>query len=419
MHQTLSDWLKRIESFHHTSIDLGLERISLIGKEMGLLEFPCPVILVAGTNGKGSCVRFLESLYSKAGYRVGAYYSPHLYRFNERIRVNEQEISDEDLIQAFIEVDKRRRSRPLSAFEFITLASLYYFQQVTPDLIILEVGLGGRLDAVNIVEPTISIVTSVGLDHMDFLGPDREAIAYEKAGIFRPNKPAICGDWDPPESLLMHAGKLKSDLYRINKEFRYQVEGNDWSWTGPKSQYKYLPTPQLKSQNIATSLMAVELLQKRLPIDEVNIKKAAALTRLSGRFETFNKPVHGVFDVAHNPDSAKWLAEQIARQCYSGKKVAVVGMMKDKDIQRTLDYMLPHVDLWYAAAFEDPRCADPEEILAHLRASGVTNCYKFYTVSEAIRQAVHACTGSEDRLIVFGSFRTVSDAGLELRSIEV
>lgn len=405
---TLSQWLDYIATLHTSRIDLGLQRIVSIAKEQCLNSFSCPVITVAGTNGKGSCVRFLESIYSAAGYRVGAYFSPHLRRFNERIRIQEKEVDDQTLVAAFERVESFRKNRPLSFFEFTTLAALFIFKSIEPDVVVLEVGLGGRLDAVNMVESDAAIVASISLDHLDWLGDNRESIGYEKAGVYRANKPAICGDPNPPHRLVEYANHIGAKFFGINKDFFYQSDVDSWSWGSENTQYQRLPIPILKCQNAASSLMAVECLQDRLKVSEGAIKKGLKEATLAGRFEFFSKPVKGVFDVAHNPDSARCLAEQLEKIQFPAKKMAVIGMLKDKDIPGTIEPLLSHIDAWFVAGLEVDRAANPKDIVAHLKASGVKNYYDFETVSEAFKQAVRVCSHSEDRIIVFGSFHTVA-----------
>ena len=414
MSKTLQEWLDYITTLYPSHIDLGLERVQSIAEEQKLSHFPCPVIMVAGTNGKGSCVRILESIYRAAGYRVGAYYSPHLHRFNERIRIQEQEVNDKSLVAAFEHIQLARGNRPLSFFEYTTLAALFIFHSIELDVVLLEVGLGGRLDAVNVVEPDVSIVTSVGLDHLDWLGDNRESIGYEKAGIYRTGKPAICGDWDPPQRLIDHAKKISADFFEVNKSFSYQVNQNSWHWQGKETCYKQLPIPHLKCQNAASSLAAIECLQDCLPINEASIRKGLKNAGLSGRFQVFSAPVKGILDVAHNPDSARWLADQLAKERFCGKKVAVVSMLKGKDIARTVDPLLPYIDAWFVAPLNAERAADPQEIIKHLKTSGVENCYNFCTIPKALTQAIEACASPDDWLIVFGSFHTVAEVQQEL-----
>lgn len=411
MVKTLTTWLDYIYGLHTSTIDLGLQRISMIAEEKGLTHFDCPVVMVSGTNGKGSCVKFLESIYLASGYRVGAYYSPHISAFNERICVNEQPITDEALLHCFEQVEQFRKGRPLSFFEFTTLAALWHLRETPLDVILLEIGLGGRLDAVNVVKPDVSVVTSIGIDHQDWLGEDRESIGAEKAGIFRAHTPAICGDPEPPRSLIDFAQNINSKLYCVNKDFSYEVKSNSWNWTGPKAAISELPLPSLKCQNAATSLMAITCLQSSLSVDKESIIKGLKNASLPGRFEEFSYPVNGVLDVAHNADSAQWLADRLGAQNTPGRKLGVVGMLKDKEIDKTIAHLLPHIDRWYVGGLDVERSADPADIVAYLRASGIKNTHNFPTIAEAVTRAIRDCNSNkDDQVVVFGSFHTVAAA---------
>jgi len=414
MSKTLNQWLEFIFTLHRSRIDLSLQRIESIAQENKLKHFLCPVIMVAGTNGKGSCIRVLESIYSAAGYRVGAYYSPHLYRFNERLRIQEKEVDDVTLIAAFERIEGYRKGRPLSFFEYTTLAVLTILHSIKLDIVLLEVGLGGRLDAVNVVEPDVSIVTSIGLDHIEWLGSNRDMIAYEKSGIYRKAKPAICGDEDPPQRLMTYIQEIGALFFQISRDFSYTINLDSWSWFGKKTQYQTLPIPHLKYQNIASSLMALECLQDCLYVNETHIKQGIEEARLPGRFQTFLRPVKGILDVAHNPDSARWLAAQIKQMSFPAKKIGLIGMLKDKDIAGTINPLIPHIDLWFVAQLDAERAADSQAIMSCLKAFGIENCADFDTVPEALRQAIQACANPEDRLIVFGSFHTVARVQQEL-----
>lgn len=410
--QSLEQWWPYIEQMHSLHIDLGLERILDIAQEMAVSQFCCPVIMVAGTNGKGSCAHVLERIYLAGGYRVGMYTSPHLLHFNERIRVNGIEVTDRQLLESFTRVDQVRRQRPLSFFEFTTLAALYIFQQTPLDVIILEVGLGGRLDAVNIVDADVAIVTTIGLDHTNMLGLDRDSIAKEKAGILRANKPIICGDADPPSVFTEIVRELKCDLYRIDEAFHYEINAAQWHWISRKKSYLNLPIPKLKLQNVAVSLMAVELLQKRLSLSELAVSAGIKDAAIPGRFEIIDTPfVCCIFDVAHNPQAAEWLAAQLLQQPGAAKTVAVVGMLRDKDITRTLAPLCSLVDSWYVAGLPGERGASSEILIAQLQELGVKNCYNFASIANAMQQAVEASVCDVyTRVIVFGSFLTVAEA---------
>lgn len=417
--QTLTEWLDYIYTLHPREIDLGLERIDALAKSLSLTHFTCPIVTVAGTNGKGSIIKFLESIYLASGYRVAAYTSPHLLKFNERLRINGEEASDGDFLGAFEFIEKSRGEQELSFFEFTTLVVLHICQQKKLDVLLLEVGLGGRLDAVNIVDPTIAVISNIDIDHVDWLGPDRESIGKEKAGIIRAGIPVICGDDDPPKSLI-HAAK-NNPFFCFKKDYRVDVQSGKWNWVGPTITYLHLPMPQLKLANAATSLMVVEQLQSRLPVTQFGILAGIKKASLSGRFEIIQKalgvlPSRGglslsprtiIYDVAHNPQSMAYLAEQLRRLPTQGRTLAVVGMLTDKDIGRSVAKLIPLVDQWYAGGLEVKRGAKAEQITSELTTQGVKNCYNFASVIEALERAISECW-EQDRLLIFGSFYTVA-----------
>ncbi len=399
-------WLEYIESKYTPGVELGLERINQVAKPIHITKFSCPVITFAGTNGKGSCIACLDAICLAANLQVGTYTSPHLLRFNERIRINGQEVEDKLLCEAFAIIDKACKDVHLTYFEFVTLAALYIFKQFQLDVLLLEVGLGGRLDAVNIVDPNIAVITTISLDHTDCLGDDREAIGREKAGIMRENIPIVCGDLNPPLSISQRAQKLHAPYYAINKQFAYAQNHAEWYWHSDQLQLEKLPIPNLPLQNAATALMAIKLLQ--LPIDIATIKAGLKAVFIPGRFQRFTKPTTTILDVAHNPESAEYLAQKLATEPCSGKTLAVVGMLHDKDIASTLKPLISQIDVWYLADLTGSRAAKAEglgEILAKL---GQKSCYTHKSVIKAYEQAVKDCT-VDDRIVVFGSFYTVSD----------
>lgn len=411
---TLHDWLNRIESFHPKAIEMGLDRMNAVAQKFIRSSFDCPVVTIGGTNGKGSCVAFLNAIFTAAGYRVGAYTSPHLLRFNERIIIQNQMVSDSDLIKAFQKVEQARGDIPLTFFEFTTLAALWLFQQAELDLILLEVGLGGRLDAVNWVDSDIAIVTTVALDHMDWLGDNTEAIGREKAGIFRAGKPAICGDFSPPASLMAVAKALNSDLYCIHHEFRehYTPNNNTFSWSSATCALTDLPLPRLPLQNASTALMAVECLQSRLPVTLTAIKKGLSHAFLPGRFQRLIHPagVEIILDVAHNPAAARLLARQIKEQPINkGQTCAMVGMLSDKDMLSTLQPLLPCVDKWFVAGLqhETPRGADSMKLANILLGLGVRGIHQSESPEKAFQSALQTIK-PKDRLLIFGSFYMIS-----------
>lgn len=406
MPKNLNDWLAYIEQKYILGIELGLDRISKVAKPLHITEFKYPVISVAGTNGKGSCIACLESIFLAADLQVGTYTSPHLLHFNERIKINGQEIGDERLCAAFAVVDEVCKDVHLTYFEFVTLAALYVFQQFQLDVLLLEVGLGGRLDAVNIVAPDIAVITTISLDHTDYLGSDREAIGSEKAGIMREHVPIVCGDFDPPTSVVNNAHKLNAPYYAINEQFEYSQNNSVWQWNSNELQLENLPIPNLPLQNAATALMVIRLLQ--LPIDIVAIKQGLKTAFIAGRFQRFAKPVSTILDVAHNPESAEYLAQRLEAEPCLGRTLAVVGMLQDKDIASTLKPLISQIDVWYLADLTGSRAAKAQnlqEILAKLEQK---SCYTHESVLGAYEHAVKECA-AEDRIIVFGSFYTVSD----------
>ncbi|MFW0066132.1 MAG: bifunctional tetrahydrofolate synthase/dihydrofolate synthase [Coxiella endosymbiont of Dermacentor silvarum] len=405
----MNDWLDYISTLHYRKINLGLSRITNLVKKLGLSAFSCPVITVAGTNGKGSVVKSLESIYLSAGYQVAAYTSPHLLSFNERLCFNGELVIDKDFIEAFEFIEKNRDRQPLSFFEFTTLACLYICKKLELDVLLLEIGLGGRLDAVNVVDSDVSVITTIDIDHIDWLGNDRESIGREKAGIFRAYRPVICGDPNPPKSVLEAAQLLQAPIFQFMKDFSIIENGKTWQWQCPSINYDALPLPKLKIQNVATSLMVVTQLQNQLPVKELAIVAGIQRATLPGRFEQVEQPVSVIFDVAHNSQSTHYLAEQLHRSPCSGRTFAVVGMLKDKDISGAFSPILSYVDRWYVGNLTEIRGALGRKLVSILRTEGVKDCYNFKSINEAFEKAISQCE-VQDRILVFGSFYTVSIA---------
>ncbi|WP_305818544.1 bifunctional tetrahydrofolate synthase/dihydrofolate synthase [Photobacterium leiognathi] len=400
---SLSIWLKYLEQLHTSAIDLGLDRVKAVGQKADLLKpAPC-VITVAGTNGKGSTCAMLEAILIEAGYRVGVYSSPHLVRYNERVRINNQELDDSEHTKAFASVEAARGDISLSLFEFGTLSALTLFKTHQVDVVVLEVGLGGRLDATNIVEHDVSVITSLAIDHVDWLGDNIDVIGYEKAGIFRSGKPAICGQPHPPATVPAHADDIGAELYQVGYQFEYQVEDNYWNWQCGAFDLTQLPLPNLPLPNAATALMALGAAE--LDISEENIINGLKKAQLPGRMQRVSEQPLIIMDVAHNPHSAEYFANQLSKikQKEGKSKIhAVVAMLHDKDIASTIAAMRDTVDDWYPASLTGPRAATAEEILQHLPA----NCVGFDKPESAFDQALtQAC--EDDMVIVFGSFYTV------------
>lgn len=396
---------------------MGLERVNEVKLRLNLTP-QFPIVTVGGTNGKGSTCAMLESIYYSAGYRVGCYTSPHFLRYNERVRVANAEITDDDLVVAFAAVEQARRGGDLppvalTYFEFGTLAAMWHFMQAGLDVLLLEVGLGGRLDAVNVFDPTCAIVTSVDLDHMDFLGNDRESIGFEKAGIYRRGVPAICGDMQPPASLVAHANQIGADLLQNGKDFHFITEGDHWTYQSAHSTIRDLAMPALTGDfqhfNAACVLAAVEVLQTQLPVSQRQISAGLRNVRLAGRFQRRSTAPDVILDVAHNPQAAHALAENLRQSSCKGRTLAVFAMLADKDIGGVITAVMAEIDTWYVAGIAHARGDSAEHTAALIRQHAGTSCTKsFSDVALAYRQAC-LDAGENDRIIVFGSFFTVAD----------
>jgi dihydrofolate synthase/folylpolyglutamate synthase len=411
---SLNEWLQWQETLHPSSIDLGLERAARVADRLGCC-MPAPVVIsVAGTNGKGSCVALLEAILLRAGYRVGCYTSPHLLRYNERVRLQGQAVSDRLLIDAFARVDGARDDATLTYFEFGTLAALDIMCAEPLDVVILEVGLGGRLDAVNIVDADVALLSSIGVDHTDWLGCDRESIGREKAGIFRPARPAVCGDPEPPSSVPEEAARIGAELSILGRDFTLRETGRGWHWQGQRSRLRDLPLPSLAGAhqlaNAACVLMVLELLANRLPVKRKAIDSGLRWARLPGRIETIAGRVEQVLDVSHNAQAAEALADALRRLPLAGRTHAVLGMMGDKDAESFIRALQPLVDLWYPVGLHIPRASPPQELATRVAtvigaAQGVSCCATVAEALVAIRRRVR--TG--DRVVVCGSFHTVAE----------
>jgi dihydrofolate synthase/folylpolyglutamate synthase len=411
---TLPQWLQWQETLHHREIDLGLDRVAGVADRMDVRLPARVVITVGGTNGKGSCVAMLEAVLLAAGYRVGAYTSPHLLRYNERIRINGKDIDDDGLCAAFQTVDDARRETTLSYFEFGTLAALRLFCDASLDVALLEVGLGGRLDAVNIVDPDVAMVTSIGIDHVQWLGHDRESIAREKAGIFRNGRPAIGCEVSPPASLVQAARDVGAFWYGLGEQYGYVLREDSWDWNGPSGGYAGLPLPALRGPhqlaNAAGVLMALERLQDRLPVSVTAIHKGLQDVALPGRCQIVPGTVEMILDVSHNPHGAARLAEVLGLSCCSGRTHLILGMLNDKDVGGFVAALSSSVDLWYPAGLNNPRGLSADELYRRMRGLlPVHRIHPCMDVPAACREAgMNAVAG--DRIVVCGSFFTVAAA---------
>ncbi len=418
----LHDWLRWQETLHPEEIELGLTRIAAVFQRLHASSFSCPVITLAGTNGKGSSLRMLESIYLADGYRTCAYSSPHLLRYNERIRINGVEVADTDIMAAFARIDAARADISLTYFEFGTLAALDIFMHLQADVVLLEVGLGGRLDAVNIIDADIALLTAISLDHTAWLGEDREAIGYEKAGIMRPGRPAVCSDPDLPRSVRAHAHKLDCPLYRLGHDFDFKIDPQGWCWHEKQGQRLDLPHPGLRGshqyRNAAGVLMALTLLQSRLPVAREAVRRGLLEARLPGRFqlvpdqarsEPSSAPVSWIYDVAHNPDSVWQLAQMLAQAEQTGRSVALLGMLADKDSAAALKHIYSQITDWHVASLNSPRSEKPEKMKDIIRSLGCSPVALHASVADAWT-AIERSLKAGDRIVVFGSFYTVSEA---------
>lgn len=406
----LTDWLDYIERTHTKTIDLGLERVAIVRERMGL-HTPAAIITVGGTNGKGSTCAMLEAILRSAGYRVGLYTSPHLLHYNERVRIDGRSVDDEILIAGFEAVEAARSDTPLTYFEFGTLGAWHAFCAAQLDVIILEVGLGGRLDAVNIFDPDCAIVTSVDLDHQQFLGDTREAIGFEKAHIFRPGKPAVVGDPLPPHTLVDHARAIGAELLISGQDFGFSGDRQQWAYRGRVTRGG-LAYPALRGANqllnAAAVITALDCLRDRLPVSMADIRHGLMTVELPGRFQVLPGRPTVVLDVAHNAQAAAVLNENLSNMGYHPESYAVFGMLADKDVDAVIEKLAGRFDHWLCVDLPGPRGLRGQDLAA--RVSALTACkdVKVLETPRAALDAARACATVDDRIAVFGSFLTVA-----------
>ncbi len=406
---SLDGWLGWLETQHPKKIDLGLERTARVAARLDLLK-PAPVVIsVAGTNGKGSCVHLLESIYRAAGYKTGSYTSPHLLRYNERVCLDGVAVTDQKLCDAFQVIDERRGETALTYFEFGTLAALQIFMAAKPDVVILEVGMGGRLDAVNIIDADVALVTRIGLDHCEWLGDDRETIGVEKAGIFRTGCPAICCDPAPPASLFATASSNNSCWMAAGSEFSFSESGDTWEWWCDDIRISGLPHPDRPGrhqlENAAGVLMAVQSLQARLPVSKEQLGRALVSTGLPGRCEFIMQDVETVLDVAHNPDSIRSLVNVLMATPSKGRTRVVLGMLEDKPVENCTRILSTVADNWYLGGLSVDRGLSIDTLK---QRAGLLNPDCSKDIQTAFRHARKAA-GANDRIVVCGSFYTVAE----------
>ena len=409
---TLEDWLAHCERLHPKTIDLGLERVRAVARRMEL-AFDCPVFTVAGTNGKGSTCALLEAILIEAGYRTGVYTSPHLVRFEERCRVRGESAPASDLVAAFERVESARGEVSLTYFEFTTLAILDVLARAGLDAVVLEVGLGGRLDAVNIIDTDCAIVTSIDIDHAELLGDTREKIGFEKAGILRTGRPAIVSDPMPPHSVIDHAREIDADLWLLGRDYNYSGDPQQWAWAGRGRRYAGLAYPALRGANQLINasgvLAALQAMRQRLPVTAQALRNGLALVQLPGRFQIVPGQPALVLDVAHNPHAVAALALNLDAMGFYPTTHAVFGAMQDKDLAAMLARMDPLIDRWYFTDLPTPRAAGAAALQAEWQAATRrTDAAAQVCASPAqALQAAAAGATPADRIVVFGSFYTV------------
>ncbi|MGA7986620.1 MAG: bifunctional tetrahydrofolate synthase/dihydrofolate synthase [Burkholderiales bacterium] len=410
--RTLAEWLQYVERQHPQPIALGLERVARVLAGLGT-RIACPVITVGGTNGKGSTCAMLEAILQAAGFRTGLYTSPHLMRYNERVRIDGREAEDGELCEAFAAVDAARAGVPLTYFEFGTLAAMWLFGRSGAEAVVLEVGLGGRLDAVNVLDADCAVLTSVGIDHVEFLGNTRESIGREKAGIFRSGRAAVVADPSPPQSVLEAARASGARLLLAGRDFGYAREDGQWRYWGPAGTRAGLAYPALRGglqlRNAAAAMCALDSLRERLPVGMQHVRQGLAQVALPGRFQVLPGRPQVILDVAHNPQAAQGLAQDLAGSGFAPETIAVFGMLRDKDIAGVVRALAPRVTRWHLATLAGERAATAAELAQILLAENVSApAAQHGSAALAFAAARGEATGN-DKILVFGSFLTVGE----------
>lgn len=410
MNDPIGDWIHQVTRRHPDHIDQGLDRIKAAAAQLGIYQPQIPIITVGGTNGKGSTVQLLQEIYCAAGYRVGAFTSPHLYAWRERICINGEPVTNDLILETGNAIVAQ--TQPGTPFELLTLIALLLFQNASLDVIILEVGLGGRLDTTNIIDATVAIITSIGLDHCEWLGDTREAIAKEKAGIMRAQRPAICGDPHAPPTLVEAASEIGAELYLNKRDFEFSINAREdqtchWCWQFGAKHIRGAGKPRMHADNIASSLMAIELLQSRLPVVETVITNRVSQTQAHARLELITHPKNILFDVAHNPHATAYLASYLRQLQVRGKCIAIVGFLGDKDIEGALAHMAGLVDLWLPLNLSyRPRGLSADELATRMVNAKVGEV-KLLPSEQAVLEYALQLASDDDMIIVFGSFSTV------------
>jgi dihydrofolate synthase/folylpolyglutamate synthase len=417
--RTLAEWLHFVEQQHPAQIALGLDRVDTVRRRLAL-ELGCTVITVGGTNGKGSTCAMLDAILRAAGYRVGLYLSPHVVRYNERVRIDGEDATDAALCEAFAVVEDARGEVPLTYFEFGTLAAAWLFSRAQPEAVVLEVGLGGRLDAVNLFDADCAVLTAIDLDHMDYLGATREAIGYEKAGILRPGRPAVFAEASPPASVIAHAASIGARVLQGERDFGFATTPTQWNYWGPEGRRASLAHPALRGAvqlgNAAAALCALDTLRDRLPITMQAVRRGLAQVRLPGRFQIVPGRPSIILDVAHNPQAAQVLARNLDAVGYARETIGVLGMLADKDLRGVVDALANRITRWHVASLPRPRGASAAQLEDTLRrAAGAAPVHPYLNPTDAFiaaRKTAH----DDDRIVVFGSFLTVGEIAAHLET---
>ena len=416
---SLDGWLDYIGRQHPSAIALGLERVNLVRERLEL-RFDCPVIEVGGTNGKGSSCAMLESILRAAGYRTGLYTSPHLLRYNERVRIDGREADDQALCDGFAAVERARGDVPLTYFEFGTLAAAWLFARRALDAVVLEVGLGGRLDAVNAFDADCALLTSVALDHVELLGRTRESIGREKAGILRRGRPAVVADPQPPQSVIDAADAIGAQLMLFGRDFRFERGDGQWSYVGPGGRRAGLAHPALRGaiqlRNASAALCALDTLRDRLPLTMQDVRRGLAGVALPARFQVLPGRPQVVLDVGHNPEAARVLADNLAASGFASQTTAVFGMLRDKDIAAVVREMAPRVTRWHVATLSGPRGSSAIELREILLGAHVTAPISEFASPAQAYRAARSLSGENDKIVVFGSFLTVGEVMTEIEA---
>lgn len=408
LNKNINEWLYYIENnFTHIN-HLNLDHLKIIAKRLNIYPILNPVITVTGTNGKGSCVTLLTQILQNAGYKIGKYTSPHLLNYHERIICNDKPVTDSELCEAFTLIEKNRMDIVLNYFEWTTLAAFIIFKQYQLNAWILEVGVGGRLDPVNIIDSDLAIISTIAIDHAKWLGNSREQIGFEKAGIMRSHKPVVCGDFATPDSIKNYAQKINAPLYCQSEHFGFTENDLSWSWWSKSTVINNLPVPQLELQNAATVLAALALLKNYFDINEQAIRLALQNIFLLGRYQKKAGKVIQILDVAHNPAATQLLAKKLEKEKCAGRMIAVFAMLDDKDHQGTIMPLLPLITEWYIASLNSPRGCQALRLAQDVKQLGGNIAMTFDSILDAYSEAMRSAH-INDYVIIFGSFYAVAE----------